>query len=128
MQTNDLKTERAIQIVEKIGRKLHSIPDIDLKIVNHFDDIFRKKNEGYKLMKNFTLNNVSEGPIAKLNEDEKMTMKNAPMTSTAPERIFSMHKGFYRDNRRRFKFENVKKFVTCKCVLNQVSYKQFKMI
>lgn len=121
LQYDNLDAVKAIGYIEKIDRKLHKIHDIQPAIINHFDNIFKKKNVGYQLIKNFHLNGIAEGPLANLNEEEQTKMNRAALTSAAPERVFSVHKAFYRDNRRNFKFENVKMFVTCKCILNRVS-------
>lgn len=121
LQTENMETKQAIAIVEKMGKRLHhEIPNIRPAIIEHFDDIFNQ-NKGYLEIKDYLVNGIARGAIAQLSEEQKIKLDNADLTSIAPERIFSMHKAFYRDNRRRFKFSNVKMFITSKCILNRVS-------
>lgn len=48
-----------------------------------------------------------------------------PITSAAVERIFSIFIAMNRENRQRFTFDNLRKFVIDKCILQKVCFDTF---
>lgn len=111
--------------MEEIRQKFESLPvegsqglfvteETKEAILNHFNTVF-KNNRGYNIIKKLRKDGVAEGPLVNLSPNERSKFKHALLTSTPPERIFAQHRSFYRDNRKRFKFNNVKMLCTTKC-------------
>lgn len=75
LQTNNMDTRQAIDIVERMRNRLHyEIPNIRPAIIEHFDDIF-ERNEGYVMIKDYLLIGTARGTIAELSEQQKLKLK-----------------------------------------------------
>ena len=77
------------------------------------------KNKGYSEILNINnLINGTEGDVSSieaLSLDEILLFKNAPITSVEVERMFSEYKCILAENRRSFRFHNLRHHVITKC-------------
>ncbi|XP_025204634.1 uncharacterized protein LOC112601309 [Melanaphis sacchari] len=78
------------------------------------------KNKGYQLL--IKISNILSGDEETfdglpedMNINDLIYFKYAPITSVDVERSFSMYKNILTDNRRAFKFENIRKYLTIQC-------------
>lgn len=60
--------------------------------------------------------------LALWNAEYLQVLNEMPFTSVAVERIFSVYKAMNRENRQRFEFKNLRKFVISKCILQKVCF------
>lgn len=124
LQKSNVKVKKVIKIVEDIRTLFEKLASSQSpynvgSIHEHFESIL-EKNKGFRYIEEFIKNGSENVAIANLSMEQKELLKKAPVVNDAPERIFSMYKSFYRDNRHSFKFRNVHMFVVSKCILSKV--------
>lgn len=62
------------------------------------------------------------GRVMYWDSGERKCLDFAPFSSAEVERVFSIYKAMYRDNRKSFEFENFRKFVIAKSIFQKVSH------
>lgn len=104
----------SISIVEDAKVKLTQIGGVQGNIVKTKIETVLEKNVGYKLMVKISkILSGDQESFEGLPEDLKLNdlvyFKHAPITSVDVERSFSIYKNLLTNNRRAFKFDNIRK-------------------
>uniref|UniRef100_A0A2S2PQT6 CGG triplet repeat-binding protein 1 n=1 Tax=Schizaphis graminum TaxID=13262 RepID=A0A2S2PQT6_SCHGA len=127
LEKQGMSLASSISIVEDAKIKLTQINGAQGTAVKTKIETVLGKNEGYKLM--VKISNILSGDrenFEGLPEDLKLNdlvyFKYAPITSVDVERSFSIYKNMLTNNRRAFKFDNIRK---CLIVQSNFTGKQF---
>lgn len=120
LEKQGLSLANAISIVEDTKIKLTEIGGTQGKTVKMKVENVLGKNEGYKLMVKISkiLSGEDEnfdGLPEDLQLNDLVHFKYAPITSVDVERSFSIYKNMLANNRRAFKFENIRKCLIVQC-------------
>lgn len=116
-----INAEDAINLITKIEDEINATRD-NFKVKAKLKFVI-SNNTGFQMIKNYFNNNHQTTIPLTLWSDEELNLLNTvPFSSASIERVFSIYKSMYRENRRSFKFTNFRKFVICKCALNSVSF------
>ncbi|XP_018494963.1 uncharacterized protein LOC108864235 [Galendromus occidentalis] len=111
-----LSLERSTHIVENLRRKMELLP-ADLRAISRkFENVIDGNTGFVELCR---IRDVMRGEVvddlANIPVEDLLVLKFAPIVSCEVERTFSRYKNIFRDNRHRFLFENLKKFVIVAC-------------
>ena len=110
----------ALQIVKKVESELHQAQgEVAVKISAKLQNVLQR-NPGYSTL--CTISDILCGKEVEFDNSELeldasdlTCFKYAPVTSCDVERSFSKYKAIVSDNRRSFKFENLKMHVVIQC-------------
>ena len=117
LQTKSLPLDKSISIIDNVVEKLNQIRNPRIVAIKKKLKEILSKNEGYSTPKEinciFTQNRTSD--TLNFSNEELLSFKHCPTTSVEVERIFSQYKSVFRDNRKRFLVDNLKKHLIIKC-------------
>ena len=121
LESSDKPLVESVTIISDFRRSVAALSS------EHFEGVRRKcwnvfeQNHGFQrliLIAQFLHGDTSmeaAKAVEGYSADDISRFKHAPVVSVEVERSFSMYKAFFRDNRRAFEFENMKKYVVALC-------------
>lgn len=120
LEKQGLSLASSISLVEDARLRLTQIHgEHGMSIKTKIENVLNK-NKGYQLL--IKISNILSGDEENfdglpedMNINDLIYFKYAPITSVDVERSFSVYKNMMTDNRRAFKFENIRKCLTIQC-------------
>lgn len=120
LEDRHISLNESIKVFEEVTKVLNTSENVPNDIKEKMNNL-RAKNTGYLDLVAYVQNNTKSKELEQWDEHVLRSLKNAVLTSTEIERVFSTYNTMFRPNRRKFCFENFVQHVISKWYLQIVS-------
>jgi hypothetical protein len=121
LEESGLTLQQSIEIYSEVESLLSNLEDVSLQPIRTKFTTVRDKNTGFSIMRTVLSmlkdESACEDPICieQMSAQDLLCLTNAPLVTCEVERSFSRYKTIFRENRHRFKFENLKMILVISC-------------
>ncbi len=121
LEESGLTLQKSIELYSAVETLISNLEDVSLQPIRTKFTTVRDKNTGLHVMRTVLSMLKDESvrydaiSLGQISAEDLLCFKNAPLVTCEVERSFSRYKTIFRENRHRFKFENLKMILVISC-------------